>query len=168
VTLPEFTSRRLEDRDHLDSFASGQEALDTWLRDSARHADQMRTGRTWVWARGDDVVAYFTLAGHVIEKAALPSKLGRGSPERIPAVLIAKLALRRDLQGRGLGGVLLADACRRVVAASEIAAARLAVVDAIGNDASRFYRHFGFEPIPGTMRLVRKVSDLAQDTSGGT
>ena len=165
MSSTEFTSRRLEEEDQLDDFVSGQAGLDTWLKDSARHADPRRTGRTWVWVRGHGVVACFTLAGHMIEKAALLSKLGRGSPERIPAVLIAKLALRRDLQGKGLGGVLLADACHRVVAASEIAAARLAVVDAIDAAAARFYRHVGFADVPGTMRLVRKISDLARDTS---
>jgi hypothetical protein len=114
------------------------------------------------------VVAYFSLAGHVLVREVLPRSLGRGSPDQIPAVLIARLALHRELHGRGNGGVLLADASRRVVAATEIVAARFVVADAIDDVAASFYAHFGFQAIPGSRRLVRKVSDLAMDLRSGS
>jgi hypothetical protein len=61
-----------------------------------------------------------------------------------------------------LGGELLWDALSRTVAASEIAAARLVVVDAIDDDAKRFYAHHGFIAIPGNeARLVQKINDIA-------
>jgi GNAT superfamily N-acetyltransferase len=159
----EFVSRHLSDLDDLDSFSSGQADLDEWLRLSARHADGMRSGRTWVWTQNGVVVAYFTLAGHVIERGDLPTRLGRGSPDRIPAVIIARLALHKSLHGRGLGGVLLADAASRIVAATDIVAARFVVVDAIDEHAAAFYSHYGFARIPDTRRLVRKIGDLAED-----
>lgn len=108
-------------------------------------------------------MAYFALAGHVIERERLPSKLARGSPDRIPAVLVARLALHESLHGRGLGGALLADASSRIVAATDIVAARFAVVDAIDDKAATFYLHYGYTPIPGSLRLVRKISDLVED-----
>ncbi len=163
MSQPRFASRRLEDQDDLESFVCGQPELDEWLRRSARHAEAMRSGRTWLWVQRGSVIAYFTLAGHMIERDVLPRKLGRGSPDRIPAVLIARLALHEDLHGRGLGGVLLADASRRIVTATEIVAARFVVVDAIDAAAAGFYAHYGFEPVPGSPRLVRKISDIAAD-----
>lgn len=159
----EFVSRHLQAHDDLGSFVSGQTGLDEWLRQSAHHAELMRSARTWVWTQGRSIVAYFTLAGHVIEREGLPQRVGRGSPDRIPAVLIARIALQEDLQGRGLGGVLLADASSRIVAATDIAAARLTVVDAIDTNATSFYAHYGYQPIPGTRRLARKISDLAKE-----
>lgn len=124
----------------------------------------MRSGRTWVWTARDEVVlAYFALGGHVIERDSLPARLGRGSPDRIPAVLIARLALDESFQGRGFGGALLADALSRTVAATDIVAARFAVVDAIDARAADFCAHYGFQAIPGTNRLVRKISDIAAD-----
>ena len=159
----EFVSRHLSKDDDLDSFSCGQPDLDEWLRRFARHAEGMRSGRTWVWARNGTVVAYFTLAGHVIERGDLPARVGRGSPDRIPAVLIARLALHESLHGRGLGGTLLADAASRIVAATDIVAARFVVVDAIDERAADFYAHYGFAPIPDTNRLVRKIADLAED-----
>lgn len=160
----EFVSRHLSDDDDLNQFASGHPSLDEWLRDSARHAESMRSGRTWVWRtpRGA-VVAYFTLAGHVIERRHLPAHAGRGSPDRIPSVLIARLALDESLQGRGYGGVLLADALSRIIAATDIIAARFVIVDAIDEHAASFYSHFGFSPTPHTRRLFRKIGDIAKD-----
>ncbi len=159
----EFVSRHLSDNDDLDSFSCGQPDLDEWLRRFARHAEGMRSGRTWVWTQNGLVVAYFTLAGHVIERGELPARPGRGSPDRIPAVLIARFALHETLHGSGLGGRLLADAVSRIVAATDVVAARFVVVDAIDEHAADFYSHYGFERIPDTYRLVRKINDLAED-----
>lgn len=45
--------------------------------------------------------------------------------------------------------------------ASARAAARLVVVDAIDDEAARFYRRFGFRACPDPHRLVRKTSEVA-------
>jgi predicted N-acetyltransferase YhbS len=123
----------------------------------------MRTAQTFVWHRGDGVVrAYFSLAAHLVVRATVPVRVGRGAPDAIPAILLARLALDRSLHGTGLGGELLWDALARSVAASEIAAARVIVVDAIDEDAAAFSRHHGFQPSPANpLRLVQKVSDVA-------
>ena len=159
----EFVSRHLHPDDDLTSFNSGEPSLDEWLRRSALHAEAIRSGRTWIWTHAGSVVGYFTLAGHIIDRQSLPHQVGRGSPDRIPAVLLARLALHRDLHGHGMGGALLADASQRIVAATDVVAARFVVVDAINDAAASFYAHFGYRAIPGTRRLVRKISDLAND-----
>jgi GNAT superfamily N-acetyltransferase len=156
--------------DHLlDRFESGQTALDTWLRDSSARAAAMRTAKTFVWHAGDRVVvAYFSLAAHLVVRESLPRKLGRGAPDAIPAILLARLALDRRLHRRGLGGELLWDALTRALAASEIAAARVVVVDALDDAAARFYEHHGFARVPANEhRLVQKVSDVAAALGGG-
>jgi len=157
-----YTSELLGPAHDLSIFESGKPELDTWLRESARHADAMSTGRTFVWHDGGGtVVAYFTLAAHLVARPDVPSKVGRGSPDAIPAVLLARLALDRTLHGRRLGGELLWDALSRVAAASRQVAARVVVVDAIDDDAARFYRHYGFTPVPANPhRLVQKTSSI--------
>ena len=106
-------------------------------------------------------MAYFTLAAHVLAREALTSRTGRGSPNVIPAILLARLALDGSLQGQGLGAELLWDALSRAVAANRQAAARLVIVDAIDERAASFYEHFGFEPIPrNPTRLVQKMSSV--------
>jgi GNAT superfamily N-acetyltransferase len=158
-----FVSETLAEHHLLEEFTSGNHALDDWLHHHARHAQSMRTARTFVWHGGDKVVvAYFSLAAHLVVRADLPSRLGRGSPDAIPAVLLARIALDRSLQGQGLGGELLVDALSRAVQASDVAAARLVVVDAIDEAAAAFYEHHGFVAVPGNrQRLVQKVNDIA-------
>ena len=152
----------------IGGFASGNHALDEWLRRSAIQAQAMRTARTFVWHGGDGTaVAYFSLVAHLVVREDMPKRIGRGSPGAIPAILQARLALARSLHGKGLGGELLWDALGRAVAASEIAAARVVVVDAIDQRAARFYAHHGFLAVPrNPYRLVQKVSDIAAALRG--
>lgn len=112
------------------------------------------------------MVAYFTLAAHLVRRVDVPARVGRGSPDAIPAILLARMALDRSLHGRGLGGQLLLDALERAVDASARAAARLVVVDAIDEHAASFYAHYGFRPCPDPRRLVRKTSEIAAALSG--
>ena len=144
------------------SLRSGHDDLDEWLRSSSLHADASGTGRTWVWTSdGTTVIAYYTLAPHVVRRDDVPRKTGRGSPDVIPAILLARLALDATLHGRGLRGVLLADALARAYDGIRIVGGRLIVVDAIDDAAAGFYEHHGFARTPSNPdRLVIKASDV--------
>jgi ribosomal protein S18 acetylase RimI-like enzyme len=76
-------------------------------------------------------------------------------------VLLARLAVDRRDQGKGSGALLLSEALRKAVAAGEAVAARLVVVDAIDDDAVRFYERFGFITAPEhPRRLYRRMKDI--------
>lgn len=160
-----YRSEALEPARHdLSGLDSGEPELDGWLRQHAAGAEARRVARTFVWVadeRPDLVVGYYSLTGHRLVRDALPAGISRGSPTEIPAVLLARLALDRREQGRGTGGAMLADAMGRIVVATQTVAARFVVVDALHERAAAFYEHHGFRRIPGTLRLVQKVSDIA-------
>lgn len=167
--MSSYISEKLLSHHELGELDCGVSELNRWLLDHARHAQSMRTAQTFVWHCGDSrAVAYFSLAGHLTERAEVPGPLGRGSPRQIPSVLLARLALSQDLHGTGLGSELLWDALSRARYASEIAAARLVVVDAIDASAAEFYRHHGFVPVPEhPARLVQKMSTVAAALDAG-
>lgn len=123
--------------------------LDTWLKQKALKSEGL-SARTYVICRASEprrVVGYYALATAMEERHALPgAKLRRGMPDKVPLLLIGRLALDVSAQGQGLGADLLADAVRRCCAAADIAAARAIVAHAIDDDAVRFYRHHGFMP----------------------
>jgi GNAT superfamily N-acetyltransferase len=151
----------------LESFDSGKATLTEWLQRHALLAGERRTGRTFVWHRHDKVVvAYYTLAAHTVEADDVSRSIAHGGPSRIPAVLLARLALDRSLHGTGRGGALLSDALSRALDASRTVAARLVVVDAIDEEAEAFYRHFKFKQTPVGGRLVMKMSDVEATYSG--
>lgn len=164
-----FRSEALDPARHeTAAFDSGEAVLDAWLRDHAAGAQARRVAATFVWRDGAGVAvqAYYSLAAHVLARDRLPRSVGHGSPNEIPAVLLARLALHRSLHGRGLGGELLADALARVVDATTQVAARVVVVDALHETAARFYGHHGFRRVPDTNRLVMRVSDAAAALAG--
>ncbi|MGH3250620.1 MAG: GNAT family N-acetyltransferase [Trebonia sp.] len=164
MTSPRFRSQRLEATPDVADFTCGNESLDQWLRRHAATAQAKRTSVTYVWTTAEGrLAAYYSLAPHLIENADLPRRLGRGDPRQIPAILLARLALSSGLRGTGLGGNLLHDALSRAVAASQQAGGRYVVVDAIDDNASHFYEHYGFTATPRPDRLVRKVSDIEAD-----
>jgi GNAT superfamily N-acetyltransferase len=159
-------SHRLEalaDDHDLAGFACGNAQLDVWLRDHARHAAHQGT-RSYVLieeATGE-VSGYFSIAPHLIERDEVPRRIGRGSPSRIPAILLAKLAIDARCQGRQLGTDLLVHALRTIVVAARAAGGRLIVVDAADDAAGGFYRSHDFQPLPDNpRRLIMKLSTAA-------
>lgn len=65
----------------------------------------------------------------------------------IPVALIGRLAMHQGLQGKHVGGKLLADAFRRIVQASSIIGCVGVIVDALDEKAERFYARVGFETV---------------------
>jgi GNAT superfamily N-acetyltransferase len=94
------------------------------------------------------VLGYFTLAPHVVRRDEVPGRIGRGSPDSIPAILLARLALTHTLHGQRQGGQLLVEALHRALDAVALADGRLIVVDAIDRNATSFYEHYGFTRSP--------------------
>ena len=75
-------------------------------------------------------------------------------PDPIPVMILARLAIDRQFQGRGLGSALLKDALSRMIAASKIVGARAVLVHAIDEEAVSFYAAFGFKSFPGDARTL--------------
>lgn len=145
----------LEKRTHdRDSFTCGKPELDDYLKQIARRAAEVGTGRTWVaidpatpphTAGRRPVLGYYTVAMHSVDVGVLPENRRAGLPRaQVPAALLGRLAVDMRHQGRGLGGFLLIDALRRISDAAEHVAAHAVVLDAIDDDAKRFYERYGF------------------------
>jgi ribosomal protein S18 acetylase RimI-like enzyme len=154
----------LAEHHDLQGFDCGHDELNEWLRRHARHAVRQGT-RTYVLIQEGslDVLGYFALAPHLLERAEVPPRIGRGAPHRIPAILLAKLALDIRLQGRGLGRELLLRALSTIVDAARLAGGKLVVVDAIDDAAVAFYERHDFLAMPSNpSRLVQKLSTVAK------
>ena len=95
------------------------------------------------------VVGYYSLAAASTEYDKVPARIAKGRAQHpLPLTLLARLAVDQAEQGAGLGAGLLKDALKRFLQAQSIIAARAIVVQAKDEQASAFYRHFGFVPSP--------------------
>jgi GNAT superfamily N-acetyltransferase len=156
-------AERLGDHHHLDDFDCGNEALNDWLRRHARNASGQGTRTYVVIDAGGEVVGYFAVAPHTIDRATVPRGVGRGAPNQIPAVLLAKIALDRRLHAQGLGSELLVVALGTIVDAARRVGGKFVVVDAIDDSAAAFYAHHEFIAVPADPhRFVRKLSTIAK------
>ncbi|MDO8185977.1 hypothetical protein Q5424_05820 [Conexibacter sp. JD483] len=146
----------------LDGFDSGQPVLDDWLRAHARTATGQGTRTYLLLDSGSGaVIGFFSIAPHLLARDEAPRRIGRGAPARIPAILLAKLALDRRLHGQDLGAELLVHALTTIVTAARSAGGRLVIVDAIDDDAAAFYAAHDFTPTPrNPHRLVAKLSSI--------
>ena len=78
----------------------------------------------------------------------------------IPLVILARLAVDLDYQGRGLGFSLLQDAIHRAITVAEHAGIRALLTQPLDAQADAFYRRFGFESLPqGERHLILLLKD---------
>ena len=151
----------LADDHHIDSFDSGEPVLDEWIKRRARGNQATGASRTYVVCEVKRVVAYYALASGAIAQASVPGRFRRNMPDPIPVVVLARLAVDRNLQGQGLGRALFRDAAQRVAQAADTIGIRGIVVHAISEEARKFYIALGFDPCPDeAMTLVVALRDI--------
>jgi GNAT superfamily N-acetyltransferase len=146
-------------------FDCGSAAQTLWLRRHALQAHRTDSSRVRVVTHeGDhDVVGYYALSAGAVEPAGVPVRVGKGMPPYpIPVVILTRLGVHLEEQGKGLGRALLRDALVRVAPASEEIAARALLVHCEDVVAQRFCERFGeFEPSPlDPLHLYLLMSDL--------
>jgi GNAT superfamily N-acetyltransferase len=97
-----------------------------------------------------DVVGFYSLSSFTLTIDDLPQDVARKLPryDAIPAALIGRLARDQRVRGQGIGGLLLADAIRRILSASRSLAIFAIIVDAKDDRAVAFYEDFGFRRFP--------------------
>jgi GNAT superfamily N-acetyltransferase len=83
-------------------------------------------------------------------------------PDPIPVMILGRLAIDRNEQGKGLGALLLRDAVARTSRLAQEAGIAGMLVHAISENAKAFYQHWGFVETPyNPMTLVARLKDLA-------
>ena len=133
----------------LEGFDCGKPSLDDWLLRHARQAQGSGSARTFVVSEEGRVAGYFSLTVGQIDTLDAPERIRQGMGQYpIPVVILARLAVNRQDQGRGIGVGLLQDAIRRALLVAGQAGIRAMLTHPIDADAARFYTRFGFVASP--------------------
>ena len=144
-----------------EAFDSGVASLDDWLRRRAMQNQISGASRTFVAVESGQVVAYYALASSAVAPAAASGRLRRNMPDPIPVAVLARLAIARSHQGRGIGRALFQDAAKRVIHAAEAIGIRGLLVHAISDEARAFYLRLGLDPSPiEPLTLMTTIADL--------
>lgn len=132
-----------------EGFDCGKPVLDAWLLRHARQAQGSGSAKTFVVADDKRVAGYFSLTVGQIDTLDAPERIRKGMGQYpVPVVILARLAVARQDQGRGIGLGMLQDAIRRTLLIAEQAGIRAMLTHPLDEDAARFYTRFGFIASP--------------------
>jgi GNAT superfamily N-acetyltransferase len=153
----------------IQSFDCGVASLNLWLKQHATQARATGSARTFVVVDAEQqrVIGYYALTAASIKHVEAIPRAAKGMPRHpIPAVVLARLALDKSVQGRGIGAWLLLDAMRRTLTAAESVGIRVLLVHAIDDKARCFYERHGFAASPTDPRnlqmLIKNIRATAE------
>lgn len=135
------------------NFHCGSAQLDNYIRRYASQDVRRNVARVFIATpvnHPQQLAGFFTLSAGSVNCSSLPAALAKKLPRYpIPVALIGRLAVGKQFQGKGLGAILLADACQKVAQASTVLAVAGIIVDAKDDVAAAFYAHFGLVTLQG-------------------
>ena len=151
---------KLNSSHQFEQFDCGNIQLNNWLKHRAFKNELQGASRTYVVAVEKVVIAYYCLANGAIAQTISTGKVKRNMPDPIPVMIIGRLAVDQNWQGKRIGKALLRDAILRTLQAAEIAGIRAILVEAISEEAKQFYEKCGFTVSPlEPMTLMITIND---------
>ncbi len=144
------------------TFDCGNAMLNEWLRRYTWQNQRANAPKTFVVCRGNQIIGYYSLAVGAVAHADAPLRIRKGLARHpIPVMVLARLAVDINHQGKEVGRGLLKDALLRTLQAADIAGIRAVFVQAKDEKASAFYERFGFERSPlQPLQLMILITDV--------
>lgn len=135
----------IQQKSALKKFNCDVDALNEFLSRYALKNDKIGIGKTFVALDNQEkIVGYFTLTTAQVAYQEIPDDYRGKLPKYpIPALRIARLAIDKELQGKGIGRWLLAQAFIKIVQVADVTGIYFIVVDA-KETSTAFYEHYGF------------------------
>lgn len=146
------------------AFDCGVSVLNDFLKTKA--TQYIKRQEAVIYCAYDDenqkIAGFYTLSNTVILQTDDPILLKKQHPTSpISCVLIGRLAVDVNYQGRGIGSDLLIHALKTTKKLSEMVGIAFVVVDAKDDNAKRFYEQYGFKPLQqNNMRLCYPVKHI--------
>ena len=154
--------RKLSAADLVDGFNCGQPALNQFLQRYALVNQKANNAQTYVCLAAGVVVGFYSLAAGSVDPESAPPRVMKGLARYpAPVLILARLAVDQNHQGKGLGKALLKDALLRTAQAADIAGIRCLLVHAKDEAARRWYEAWEFDPSPiDSYHLFLMLKDL--------
>lgn len=141
--------RKLSPTDAVEGFNCGAPALNQFLKRYALVNQRANSSQTYVCCSGGAVAGFYSLAVGSVDPELAPARVVKGLARHpVPVMILARLAVDRAHQRKGLGRALLKDALLRTARAADIAGIRCLLVHAKDDAARQWYESWDFEPSP--------------------
>ena len=157
----------ISDSHEFAGFDCGQDSLNEWLQKRAIKNEASGASRTFVVCNGNAVISYYSLAVGAVAQEEASGKVRRNMPEPIPVMILGRLAVDQQWQGKQIGVGMLKDAISRTLIAAEQAGIRALLVHALSEEAKRFYLQCGFHESPVNDLTLMITLDEARNAVSG-
>jgi GNAT superfamily N-acetyltransferase len=148
--------------DCVDFFDCGHPDLNQYLQHYALINQKAGSSKTYVCCNDSKVVGFHSLTAGSVELHKPPPRVTKGLARHpVPVIILARLAVDKSHQKKGLGRALLKDALLRTLSASEVVGIRALLVHAKDETARTWYLDWDFEPSPtDPLHLFLLIKDL--------
>lgn len=129
-----------------ESFDCGDGAMNGFLRAHARKNHERGASKTFlaVSKENDAILGFYTLSPAEAEFEQVPEKFRKGLGRyAVGGFRLARIAVSRSEQGKGLGGQLLMAAGLRCIRAAAEVGGTLMFIDAKDERVAKWYRSYG-------------------------
>lgn len=147
----------------ISEFSCGKPTLDHWLKTRALSNQEKGFTAVLVVHEAGRVVGYYGLAPTAVVPSVLPRSMRTGQPpDPVPCLLLGQLATDEAWVGQGIGTGLVKHALQRCVQAAALVGGRALMVNAIDDEAARFWQRRGFVPTrDDPLVLFRSIAAIA-------
>lgn len=147
------------------TFNCGRSLLDTYFQKQASQDVKRKLAACFVLIgkHTDKIAGYYTLSSNSIQQHQIPEPFKKKLPpsyQSIPTILLGRLAIDSNYQGRGFGQLILVDALKRCYDTSASIGAYAVVVDPLDEEAAHFYSNYGFIKLPGSGKLFLPITTI--------
>jgi GNAT superfamily N-acetyltransferase len=139
--------RKLTTSDNVLAFDCGQPELNQFLQRYSLTNQKANSAQTYVCCKDGAVSGFYSLGVGSVEPENTSPRVIKGIARHpVPVMILGRLAVDRQHQGRGLGKALIKDALLRTIQAADIAGIRALLVHAKDDKARQWYLNWEFEP----------------------
>jgi hypothetical protein len=167
MTVPAWHEEPISKKHDRKTFDCGDAAMNEFLRRYARQSHDAGGAKTFLAINKSDktVLGFYSVTPGSLAYADTPELLRRGLARHdVPGFRLARIATDIHMQGKGLGGQLLAAAGRRCLrAAAEIGGVVL-IIDAKNERSAQWYAGYGAVPLSGQpLTLVMSLATFGSE-----
>lgn len=157
-TLEELTPQELASRKDFDC---GEKSLNVYLEKQMSQHDRKNIAKTYFYILDGKIVGYYTISMSELNFINIYpdiSKKKKLPAHPVPVILLARLAIDLQHQGKGYSNLIMGEMITKAFAISNSVGGVGIVVDALHQKAANYYIKYGFEPSPSNpLRLFMSL-----------
>jgi GNAT superfamily N-acetyltransferase len=157
MTVPVWHEEAITRKHDRSAFDCGDAELNEFLMRFARQSHDQGGAKTFLAIddKTEAILGFYSLAPASLAYHRAPAIVQRGlARHEVPGFRLARIAINRAQQGRGLGGQLLLAAGRRCLMAATVVGGTVLIIDAKNDRAAAWYVSYGAIPLINAERTL--------------